>query len=104
MFGIDQDSIIEYRDAVFFEIIFLYKQVSTSTSSNTNDMGPSSSYHSEPKGPEDFEPCRNKRHRKESTFGHDFFTYILDNDPSSYHEVMQSPDAAFWREARNSEI
>lgn len=47
---------------------------------------------------------RSKRLRKESTFGPDFFTYILENDPTSYHEAMQSPGVAFWGEALNNEI
>lgn len=54
--------------------------------------------------PEDLEPRRSKGPRKESTFCPNFYTYILENDPTTYHEAMQSPDAAFWREALISEI
>lgn len=45
--------------------------------------------------PEDLEPRRSKGPRNESTFFPNFYTNILENDPTTYHEAMQSPDAAF---------
>lgn len=52
----------------------------------------------------DVEPHGSKRFRKESTFVPDFLSYALENDPTSYQEVMKPPDAAFWKEDLNSEI
>ena len=51
-----------------------------------------------------FEPRRSKRIRTEKNFGEDFFTYLIEDTPSSYLEAMTSPDAPFWKEAINNEI
>ena len=65
-------------------------------------MGPATSYNFEPDDLEDFEPHRSKRPMKVSTVGPDFFIYM--NESISYHQVMQSLDAAFQREDINSDI
>lgn len=44
--------------------------------------------------PEGFELRRSKRPRLESAFRPDFYIYILENDPNTYNEAMQSPNAA----------
>ena len=100
--GQDKDSIIESTDAVFFEDCFPFKQVVSGTSGT--DRRPAQVIESGSKESVDVEPCRSKRPRKETSFGPDFLTYILESDPASYQEAMQSPDAAFWKEALNSEI
>ena len=38
------------------------------------------------------------------SFGPDFLTYLLENEPQSYREAMTSPEAPLWKEAINSEI
>ena len=42
---------------------------------------------------------RSKRRRKEVSFGNDFYTYLIENEPSSYFEAISSPDALLWKEA-----
>ena len=54
--------------------------------------------------PEDAEPRRGKRVKVAKTFGPDFITFILDDEPKSLAEALSSPDALFWQEAINSEI
>ncbi|KAK3003471.1 hypothetical protein RJ639_019380 [Escallonia herrerae] len=57
----------------------------------------------EPSQEED-EPKRSKRARMSTSFGPDFLTYLLENEPRSYCEAMSSPEAPHWKEAINSEI
>ena len=40
-----------------------------------------------------------KRQRKEVSFGDDFYTYLIENEPSSYFEVISSLYALLWKEA-----
>ena len=40
-----------------------------------------------------------KRRRKDVSFGDDFYTYLIENKPSSYFEAMSSLDALLWKEA-----
>ena len=42
--------------------------------------------------------------RKETTFGNDFYTYLVEDDPLSYFEIISSSDAKFWKEAIKTEI
>ena len=41
---------------------------------------------------------------KETNLGDDFYTFLVDDDPRSYKEVMTSSNAPLWNEAINSEI
>ena len=47
---------------------------------------------------------RSKRQRKEFSFEDDFYTYLIENEPSSYFEVISSPDALLQKEAIKTEI
>ena len=39
---------------------------------------------------------RSKRQRKETSFGDDFYTYLVENYPTSYLEDISSLDAKHW--------
>ncbi|KAL0301725.1 UNVERIFIED_CONTAM: Retrovirus-related Pol polyprotein from transposon TNT 1-94 [Sesamum radiatum] len=52
----------------------------------------------------DEEPRRNKRAKRAKTFGPDFLTYLLENEPRTINEALSSPEAPFWKEAINNEI
>ena len=54
--------------------------------------------------PFEFEPRKSKRDRKETNLGDGFYTFLIDEDPRSYKELITSPDAPFWKETINSEI
>ena len=47
---------------------------------------------------------RSKKQRKETSFGNDFFTYLVDKDPLTYSEVNSSFDSLFWKETIKVEI
>jgi len=47
---------------------------------------------------------RSKKERKETSFGNDFFIYLVDKDPLTYFEAISSFDSLFWKEAIKVEI
>ena len=50
------------------------------------------------------EPRRNKRARTEKSFGSDFLTYMLEGEPQTYKEAVNSTESLMWKEAIKSEI
>ena len=54
--------------------------------------------------PMEDEPRRSKRQRTSTSFGPDFLTYLLENEPRTFKEVVTSPEAPFWKEAIDSEV
>jgi hypothetical protein len=50
------------------------------------------------------EPRRSKRTKTSKTFGLDFLTFMLEDEPQSFKEAMSMPEALLWKEAVNSEI
>ena len=93
------NTIIESSDASFFENIFPYNIVYESIDNNKRSRDTIS--RSDPK--ED-EPTRSKRQRTSSSFGPDFLTYLLENEPRTFKEAVTFPEAPFWKEAINSEV
>ena len=47
---------------------------------------------------------RSKRQRKKVSFGDHFYTYLIENEPSSYFEVILSSNALLWKEAIKTEL
>nr|GEU84510.1 hypothetical protein [Tanacetum cinerariifolium] len=113
------NSIIESRDAIFDENRF-------SSIPRPKDIIPNSiksqrDDHSNDVPSETPQPRKGKRVRKAKLHGYDFqlylvkrsrdqvrsqysYCYSIEEDPRTYNEVMQSCDAAFWKEATNDEI
>ena len=94
------NTIMEARDATFFEDIFPYKtriskevQISEKPSSSTTIENLESQ-----------ELRRSKRARVEKNFGDDFYTFLVEGDPTTYKEAVMSVDAPFWKEAINDEF
>ena len=50
------------------------------------------------------EPRRSKRARTEKSFGPDFLTYMLEGEPQTYKEAVNSKESLMWKEAIKSEI
>ena len=106
---VHDNTIIESRNAAFFETIFPYNKPSeTSTQKRTHDITFGNNQlevNQESKEKQvDEDPRRGKRARKSTSFGPDFLTYLLENDPQTFKEAMSSPKASYWKEAINSEI
>ena len=49
-------------------------------------------------------PRRSKGSKMSKSFGPDFLTYMLEDEPQSFEEAISTPKAPFWKEAVNSEI
>jgi len=47
---------------------------------------------------------RSKRQRKETSFGDNFYTYLVENDPTSFLEATSAPDAKQWDKTIKTEI
>ena len=47
---------------------------------------------------------RSERQRKEVSFGDDFYTCLVENEPCSYFEAISSTDALLWKEAIKTEL
>ncbi|GKA31838.1 zinc finger, CCHC-type containing protein [Tanacetum coccineum] len=113
------NSIIKSRDALFDENHF-------SSIPRPKDVIPNSVESQRDDHPDDVpsetpEPRNGKRVRKAKSYGFDFqlylvegsrdqvgsqysYCYIIEDDPRTYDEAMQSRDAAFWKEAIDDEI
>ncbi|PHT29747.1 hypothetical protein CQW23_30665 [Capsicum baccatum] len=49
-------------------------------------------------------PRRSTRQRTSTSFGSDFVTFLLENEPQIFKEAMSSSDSSFWKKAVNNEI
>ena len=100
------NTIIESRNAVFFEEIFPYKSTQVSSSLKRNFESTSSTFHDQElmKERNEVEPRRSKRAETSKSFGPNFLTYMLEDEPQSFEEAIFTPEAPFWKEAVNSEI
>jgi len=47
---------------------------------------------------------RRKRQRNETSFGDDFYTYLVENDPTSFLETSSAPNAKQWDKAIRTKI
>ncbi|GMI95547.1 hypothetical protein HRI_003224000 [Hibiscus trionum] len=117
-------SICESRDAIFFEDIFPLKKPRLNVETQIESL-PSTSSSVPARSSQEikFEPRRSKRQRVETSFGPDFITsfiseindldtlsdhiaqaYLLDEDPKTYEEAIRSIDASFWKSAIKDEL
>jgi hypothetical protein len=108
-------TIMESKDANFFEEIFPMKG---SSSSSNQEMPTSPSQelitipeptilieHSDnPVEDNNEAPTRSKRLRTVKSFGDDFMVYLVDDIPTSISEAYASQDVEYWKEAVRSEM
>jgi len=95
--NISVNSIIESRDAEFFEHVFPYNNSET-VHRQTDVASTSQEVNSETD-----EPMRSKRPRIETSFGPDFVSYLAEGDPQTLGKALSSPNAPIRRKAINSE-
>jgi len=90
---IEYNTIVKTKSVEFFELIFPLKVSETleQSTNNNNDV-----------------MCevlrKSKRQRKETSFGDDFYTYLVENDPTSFLEATSFPVAKLWDKAIRTKI
>ena len=116
--GIVANTIVEFRDATFFEDVFPMKtgipqgnseDDPTLTSSSIPDhvekmtnVGANPSSSSTPNEVE--EPRRSKRAKVVKDFGSDFLTYNVEDEPLTFRQAMDSSESRHWKGAVKSEM
>ena len=96
---IECDTIMETKNVEFFEDVFpLRSRASSNTISSLEQLVET---YSKPIS-EDLR--RSKRHRTEKCFGDDLYTYLINDDPLSFSEVVSSSNANLWEQAIRTEI
>ena len=106
------DTIMESRDATFFENMFPMKDMHSIARISTEIIPESStsneyfeqSHENVTEKDDNEAPKRSKRRRIEKSFGDDFIVYLVDDTPTSIAEAYASPDADDWKEAVHSEM
>ena len=93
------NTIIESRNAVFFEEIFPQKSTQVSSSVKRNFESTSNTSHDQKLMEErnEVEPRRSKRAKTSKSFGLDFLTYMLEDEPQTFKEANYTPEAPFWK-------
>ncbi|KAK1626704.1 hypothetical protein QYE76_001019 [Lolium multiflorum] len=106
------DTIMESRDATFFENMFPMKDMHSIARISTEIIPESStsneyfeqSHENVTEKDDNEAPKRSKRRRIEKSFGDDFIVYLVDDTPTSIAEAYASPDADDWKEAVHNEM
>ena len=99
------NTITESRNASFFENMFPSKNACDESSlKRTHDTATSNIDH-ESINEESEEALRHsKRARTSKSFGPDFLTYLLENEPQSFNEAMSTHEAPMWKDAVNMKL
>ena len=100
----EPNTIVETKNAEFFEHIFPMK-ISLARSSQPLTVRPNSEPSEIQEEPSEIQELRrSKRVKRNTNLGDDFYTFLIDDDPQTYHEAISSPDAIFWKEAIKTEL
>lgn len=95
--NVHEGTIIESKNASFFENAFPYKDnVNASSNQRTYETINDTS------NEEELTCC--KRARTSTSFGPNFLTHMVENDSKTFDEIMSIPKAFYWKKAINSEI
>jgi hypothetical protein len=105
------DTIMESRDASFFENMFPLKdmnRIARFSSEIIPESSTSDDYFEQPhdnifedvcEKDDNEDPTRSKRQRTAKSFDDDFIVYLMDDTPTSIAEAYASPDTDDWKEA-----
>ena len=91
---------MESRNASFFEDVFPYKS-KVEPNSSKREFGDITENSQDEDNNGEVEPKRSKKARVEKSFGPDFLTYMLEGEPQTYKEVVNSTEGLMWKEAIN---
>ena len=84
--------IIESRDDVFFEDIFLYKrEEEKTTGKRTHKIAFRDESPKEPIGNAKVEQRKSQRSRISKSFGSDFIAYAIESEPQTFKERLCQP-------------
>ncbi|PHT63595.1 hypothetical protein T459_32530 [Capsicum annuum] len=97
---INENMVIESDNAKFFENIYSYKLRHEQSSGGSKQPGDESIENKHNKE----NPRCSTRQRMSTSFGLDFVTFLLENEPQTFKEAMASSNLSFWKQAVNSEI
>jgi hypothetical protein len=107
-----EGTIMESRDATFFEDEFPMKNV-PSTSSHyfvsletpePENIVADESHENIPEEDNGIVTRKSKKRRVAKFFGDDYIIYLVDDTPKTIEEAYSSPDADLWKEAIQSEM
>ncbi|KAK8685120.1 hypothetical protein V6N13_041128 [Hibiscus sabdariffa] len=102
---IHKNTIMESKNTSFFENIFPCKTKEVDLKSTKRVLETISEDSSNDQGVElEIEPRRSKRARIEKSFGSDFLTFMLEDEPQTYNDAIRSPEGTLWKDAIKSEI
>ncbi|GJW22064.1 retrovirus-related pol polyprotein from transposon TNT 1-94 [Tanacetum coccineum] len=110
---IQKNTAMESRNASFFENIFPCLTKETRSSSRLDDEVVQDKRQRDENDlqverqdqvEEVIEPRRGKRARTEKSFGPDFVSFMVENEPTSYREAVTSSEGHQWKEAIKSKI
>ena len=101
--NIHKNTIMELRNASFFEDVFpcKFKEELGSSKRKLETINENSQNQNEDS---EFELRHSKRARIEKYFGQDFLTNMLEGEPQTYKEAVNSIEGLMWKEAIQSEI
>ncbi|OMO62209.1 Zinc finger, CCHC-type [Corchorus capsularis] len=103
---IHKNTIMETRNASFFEDVFPYKSNNEASSSKRTHESLNQEKHNDDShdSENEIESRLSKRARVEKSFGDDYPTYLLEQEPQTYIEAVESTEGPLWKEAIQSEI
>ena len=104
---IHRNTIMELRNACFFEDIFpcrTHAGVPRSLEQFDELASDDDHFDDQVENQGDDQPRRSKRARMSKSFGLDFLTYMVENEPQTFHEAVTSPESPLWKAAIKSEI
>ena len=108
------DTIMESRDATFFENEFSMKNAPSTTGhefiipDEHENFTPieqiKEPYMQNPEEDDTIVTRKSKRQRTAKSFGDDYIVYLVDDTPTTIEEAYSSPDADLWKETVRSEM
>ncbi|GJT38142.1 putative ribonuclease H-like domain-containing protein [Tanacetum coccineum] len=111
---IQKNAVMESRNASFFENIFPCLTKETGSSSRLDDEVVQDKKQRDDNDlrderqdqleEEEVEPRRSKKARTEKSFGPNFVSLMVENEPTSYREAVTSSEGHQWKKAIKSEI